>query len=380
MTLSKSEATAAGTAHPMPPKWAAWHVLWRPLWLEARHRVQRVPLVARIGVPLLACACLLLIPLAYGRTVLALAAAHLLSVAVCMALQSALVVSLSRSHWTRYFREGWLATLPVRRSAQKASICAAVCAGPLALVMLWVAAAAVAQTRAHVDHFAALLPALAIGALVGLPLGWWMQRPQTARRASRRIRIASAPPALPDLANLSRWPLVQARQWLEPRLLARLSLVALLLPLDMPANIAVALLFLFILATYLVVLLGAAIRVVRDSASWLRPTPLPHGRLAWHVSWLVAVKQLQWTAIGAVILMCLGMNPVRAVRLAELWLACAGTLLSIAVAHSRATTGLTLRMCLAAGVLTAAECLRQHVSLPLALLLSGWQLRKVGES
>jgi hypothetical protein len=83
----------------------------------------------------------------------------------------------------------------------------------------------------------------------------------------------------------------------------------LVLPMDISGNVAIAILALAILAMYLSVLLRATVQVARESAAWLRPTPIRLGQFAWAVLYRPTLRQLQWTLLGAILLIAQGSMP-----------------------------------------------------------------------
>jgi hypothetical protein len=111
---------------------------------------------------------------------------------------------------------------------------------------------------------------------------------------------------VPSLAALSHWVAAQTQQWLKPRAVSRLLLPGMLaLPIGISGNDAIAVLTLWMLAFYLCALWLALIRVTREAAAWLRPTPLSWRRLAFVISWRPLLQQLQWTVLATVLLLAL---------------------------------------------------------------------------
>ena len=309
------------------------------------------------------------------------AGGYLPAVGILMALQSAVFVHLGRLRWSQFYSRGWLATVPVHPRVRTGMIALRACWPPITVAL----AAAAAMFAAPSPHGAApgigSSEALAclLGTLVGLPLGWWLpqRRLQPAPAASG---VRSATRAHAPLSGLVHWPGRQVQAWLQPRSLARLGVLALALPMDMPANMAVALFCVLAIAVYLAALLRATVHVAREGAMWLRPTPLSAGRFAWAVLRYPLVGQLQWTALGAVLLAAMGADPGRAIRAAELWLAWFSAISSLALAEGCRARGLTLQMLLSATVLAGIESLKAHLALPCALLFAGWQLRRAARS
>jgi hypothetical protein len=224
-----------------------------------------------------------------------------------------------------------------------------------------------------------LLSAVWIGGVGGAMLGWWLpNRDPPALKPS--IVYSVAPRASGQLTALARWPLAQAKLWMPPRSIAWLVLFPMLaLPhgsTDVSGNIAIAVAFAFIVGMYLLVLLRAAVQVAREGARWLRPTPLSFRRFAWSVLRNPMLKQLQWTIGAAMLLAAMGADPLSAARLAELWLALAATVSSVATAQAYGSRPLFMQLALSLGVVAAAEAIKQYAALPCALLVSAWQIRR----
>jgi hypothetical protein len=162
--------------------------------------------------------------------------------------------------------------------------------------------------------------------------------------------------------------------------MAPLMLVALGLPMDVSGNIAVAIFWIFIVGLYLLVLLRATIEVASQGAKWLRPTPLSFARFAWAVIRYPLLKQLLWTALTAGMMTAMGIDPLKALSLAELWLAIFAAVSSIALAHAYESRGMHLKMLVSVCLLAAIETLKHHVALPCALVFCGWQLNRASRS
>jgi len=176
---------------------------------------------------------------------------------------------------------------------------------------------------------------------------------------------------------LSRWTETQTRVWLQPRSLARLLFPAmLLLPMGTSANLAIAILSLWVLALYLLVLLRAMVHVARAGASWLQPTPLTFYRFAWSVARRPLCKQLQWTLLATVLLMALGCQPIVAARVAEWWLALVTVTSGVALGRAYHSKAMRLRLLVSVCAMAVLERFRQHLALPCALLISAWHIRE----
>ena len=184
---------------------------------------------------------------------------------------------------------------------------------------------------------------------------------RTVRRVVERIPVA------PD----------QVRAWLPPRAFARLMIPAmLLLPMDVSANVAVAVLFLWAVAWYLCALLCALARITRDGARWLRPAPVKFRRFAWAVTRGSLFKQVQWTLTATALLIALGCRPVLAARFAEVWFAVVSITAALALTHARDSRPIRLKIAASICVLVALERVKQHLGALSAAFASAWLLRK----
>lgn len=358
-------------------------VLLRAWWLESRNRVRRYGSSWRLT----ASALVLLgmgawLAAFWGPSILALAGRHLMSAAIVVAMQSALLVSHGRRQWTEFYRCSWLAAAPLDRRDWKIMIALRACWPPVAILagIAGVSLPVGMLARVSSGTLFSVAVVCAMGTCTGVLIGWWL--PQ------RDLDVPLPPSSLvhrrvgrvPPLSAMSGWPLVQARVRLRPRMIARLMILALGLPMDVSGNIAVAILWIFIVGLYLLVLLRATVEVASQSAQWLRPTPLSFARFAWAVIRYPLLKQLLWTALTAGMVTAIGIDPLEALSLAELWLAIFAAVSSIALAHAYESRGMRLKMLVSVCLLAAVETLKHHVALPCALLFSGWQLNRAARS
>jgi hypothetical protein len=179
-----------------------------------------------------------------------------------------------------------------------------------------------------------------------------------------------------SLGALAQWGKLQTQRWFEPRIVSRLVAPAvLILPLGTSANLALALVGLWVIILYLLITLRATMHVARKGADWLRPTPLRPARLAWEIGSLPLLKQLQWTLAAALLLGVLGVRPLLAARLAEGWLALATLAPTLVLAQARGVPHVRLRALFSFSLLAALERWRNQWVIPAAALLSIWQLR-----
>ena len=301
------------------------------------------------------------------------ASAHLAVTGALIAALVSMFVHRARLVWSRYYSAGWLATLPVKRRAAAGTVVLRSLVWPCAGLML------LSLASLLVSPSAPLLSAVWIGGAGGAMLGWWLpNREPPALKPS--IVYSVAPRASGQLTALARWPLAQAKLWMPPRAIAWLVLFPMLaLPHsseDVSGNIAIAVACAFIIGMYLLVLLRATLQVARDGARWLRPTPLSFRRFAWSVLRNPMLKQLQWTLGAAVLLAVMGADPWRAARLAELWLALAATVSSVATAQAYGSRPMFMQLALSLGIVATAEAIKQYAALPCALFVSAWQIRR----
>jgi len=150
----------------------------------------------------------------------------------------------------------------------------------------------------------------------------------------------------------------------------------LLLPMDVSAYVAIALLCLWAVGGYLCVLLRAQVRITRDGALWLRPTPLRFRRFAWAVTRYSLLKQVQWTILAAVLLTALGCHPSVAIRLAETWLAVVGIVVTIGLTHTRDSRFVRLKIAASICSVIALDQLKQHLGTLTSALACIWMMRK----
>lgn len=289
---------------------------------------------------------------------------HLLTVSVLLALQASLLARAGRRKWTDHYSTGWLGTIPASRRAVGGMIALRAFLPPLlvfalAALMVWVAE----RVTQSGDFARTFWLAGTVATLGGGLLGWMLPRPPG--EMGRDLAMGSLPaarPGMPQLAILSRWPIRQAREWLQPRSLARLLLPAiLLLPMDLSANLAAAVVTLWAIALYLAALLRATIRVARDGATWLAPTPIRAYRFAWAAMRHPLLKQLQWVILAAMLLVALGCEPLIAARVAEWWLSMAGLVSCIAVTRGRRSNRRVKIVASISVLLISAWCLRKAV-------------------
>ncbi|MFZ0007209.1 MAG: hypothetical protein WAK94_03120 [Steroidobacteraceae bacterium] len=309
---------------------------------------------------------------------------HLMTVGILVALQASMLAHWGRRKWTAIYSSNWLSTLPTTRRATLTAVAWRSFLWPL-LAWLVLTSAVLLSSRTVTGLSGLTVPlfaAISVATVIGALLGWFLPYRNTDdMRLVTPHSLGSGPSGTPTLAGLSSWAAVQTRVWLRPRSLARLLLPAMLaLPMDMSGNVAVALLFVSAVALYLLVLLRAMAHVARAGAAWLRPTPLTFRRFAWAVARHPLLKQAQWTLVAAGFLIALGCKPLLAVRVAEAWLALVGVTSGIALAHAYQSRSFRLKLLISICALAVVERLREHLVLPCALLIAGWQLRRVART
>jgi hypothetical protein len=222
-----------------------------------------------------------------------------------------------------------------------------------------------------------LLVTCAVAVFVGSLLGWWLPRRTPPSAAVPRSPVIG-PPATgrASLGALAQWGTLQTQRWFKPRIISRLVAPAvLILPMGISANLALAVLGLWVISLYLLIMLRASVHVARSCAQWLQPTPIRPARLAWALGWLPLLKQLVWTLAAVLLLVALGVRPLIAARLAEGWLAIASLVSTLVLAQARGLRHLRLRALFSFGLLAVLERWRAQWVIPAALLISIWQLR-----
>jgi hypothetical protein len=295
---------------------------------------------------------------------------HLVVAGALVAMLTSVQVHRGRRVWSDYYLRGWLATVPLTSSAVTRVVVMRAAASSVVELVLLSLACTLATPAAP------LLSAVWVGGLGGAMLGWWMphREPPTPRRS---MVYSVAPPARGQLTALARWPISQAKLWLPRRAIETLVILGMLaLPMDVSGNVAIASVFAFLVFVYLIVLLSATLHVVREGARWLRPTPLSFSRFAWSILRDPMLRQLQWTVAAAVLLIALGIDPSRATRLAEFWLAVVIAASSVATVQAYGSRPTYTHMAVSLGIVTAAEAIKQYAALPCALLISAWHIRK----
>lgn len=289
---------------------------------------------------------------------------HGLLIALLLASQAALLVHILRRKYTEAHSRSWLSTLPVTRAHVTRRIALRTFAWPLlALVVLTV--------WLHPAGFESIVT-LWIATAAGSAGGWFIP--------ARHSEQASAPtPPVTSSAPLHGWVHAQAKTWLRPRTLARSLIPATLaLPMGISGNDAIAMLVLWAVAIHLAILLRAFVRVARDGANWLAPTPMPFHRFAWSLTRDPLLRQVLWTATAAIVLIALGCAPSLALRIAEGWLTLVAITTALSLAHAQRGTPMRWELLGSACVLAAIERFTQHAALPCALVFSAWRLRRIG--
>jgi hypothetical protein len=324
------------------PVWLRRRVLLHAWWLESFNRLTRHGLSWQLATALLGAFGLSAwLATDWGISILALAERHLFSAGILLALQTALLTDRGRRRWTEFYSQGWLSALPVDQRTRNTIIvlrgCFPAAAALIGITIVLLAAGALERIGAGI--VLSVEVSCAVGTIAGVLIGWWLPRRDAPIPRPTSSLLHRRSESKPGLSAISHWPLLQTKVWLQPRSIARLMVVALGLPMDVSANVAVALLWILIVGLYLVVLLRATIKVARQGAKWLQPTPLSFARFAWAVIRYPLLKQLLWTAATACMAIAAGIDPLKALSLAELWLAIFAALSSIALAHASGSPG-----------------------------------------
>jgi hypothetical protein len=366
-------------ATPFPAWLRAAHPFLQVLYFEWSNRLRRAGPGMLLGGLSVTTASFVLCSVRLVPGLLLAAGNHALTATMLIAVCAAIATHRGRSRWTQVYSRGWQAVWPVSRASSTAFIALRSFSWPLLVLIVLLASVLLAGWSARSRPEAAM-GALMVGTLLGLAIGWWLPRDyRDSRRTAAAGTLASAQRAT-RLSGLSAWPITQARVWLHPRAIARLFALVLVLPLETPGNVALALWTALLIVVYLLLLLIATLKIARQSAAWLRPTPIPFARYARSVGWLSLLKQLQWTVTAVVLLSALGVQPMTALRIAEVWLAISSVLMSTALVCAFKGSRPSIRMLMALVGVSAAEYLREYLALPCALIVSGWQLRQAARS
>lgn len=199
----------------------------------------------------------------------------------------------------------------------------------LPLFFLLVAAvmfpALIALTNEGVTAAAEKVAGAAAGGLfLGGVVGWY-----TGRRAnpsgvvpSRYVPQPRTDRAMrPDAAGLSGWPIAQVLAWSRPEN-SRYVLVAALLAVQggSSALTGLAVVGMYLVASYLAALLSAMTAVAKSAALWLRATPITLMGFAWSVSRRALAHQLIGVALAIMCTLLLGSPISMALQVAGLWL------------------------------------------------------------
>jgi hypothetical protein len=153
--------------------------------------------------------------------------------------------------------------------------------------------------------------------------------------------------------------------------------IMLSLPMGISGNVAIAVLAAAVFGIYLVVLLLATTHVARESARWLQPLPLEFWAYCRTVLGRPLLKQFQWSAIGGVFLISAGVSTPLVLRGIETWLSVVLAVSTIATSGAYQSRGTRLRQITAIAAIGLSEALREYLSLPCALLVSAWNLKRV---
>jgi hypothetical protein len=99
-----------------------------------------------------------------GPSILVLAARHLFSAGIVMALQSTLLTNRGRGKWTEFYSRSWVAPVPLDPQAWKTMVAVRACCQPAAILVGVIAVLLLTGMCAHVS-LAALISAAATRAV-----------------------------------------------------------------------------------------------------------------------------------------------------------------------------------------------------------------------
>jgi hypothetical protein len=358
--------------------------LLRAVWLEwsaqmqgaSRSRSRAWSLLVLLA---LAIVLTLIVLTVFWSVLLPVAEPNIAAIGVLLALSLSVWTHLNRVRWTEFYLSGWVSTLPVSRRAKQGVVAVRSFAlSALLFILLWVALPLLARASPPASAVTQrLLVTCIVAVFVGSLLGWCLPRRTPVSAALPRSPVVGpVASGRASLGALGQWSTLQTQRWFKPRIVSRLIAPAILiLPLGTSANLALALLGLWVISLYLLIMLRAFVYVARRCAQWLQPTPVRSGRLVWALGWLPLLMQLVWTLAAMLLLVALGMRPLFAARVAEGWLAIASLVSTLVLAQARGVRHMRLRAIFSFGLLAVLERWRNQWVIPATLLISIWQLR-----
>ncbi|MEO8803485.1 MAG: hypothetical protein ABI304_04925 [Rudaea sp.] len=202
----------------------------------------------------------------------------LATLGLCAALTCYIAMHERRRRYAQFARS-WFTALPLSPGQLRV---AAACPVAVRVMLVWLALALTIAVAAAVAHPAAkILVSLQLcfflGAFFGGLLGWWMGRVTPHHRSNSLAwgRVGKALVHTDGLSIVSRWPLLQARSGVDPKVHARVFLPLLLgMPVGLPLAAIVFILAMSTLILLLIEIARGLLAVVPVAAHWLRSTPL----------------------------------------------------------------------------------------------------------
>jgi hypothetical protein len=302
--------------------------------------------------------------------------------ALLLGLYAALASNSRRAIVTKAHAESWLAATPIRpaRVHQSITLTGLLPLAARALAACFIIALLGVLARQSVRQIAEVGAVCGAGMLVGMIVGWWLPRALRVREDddSRYLPVPSAAAELaPSLDPLAGWPMAQTRAWSRPEN-ARLILVAALFAVQGGSS---ALHGLCVVATWLVGAylsgsLAALVRSAREAAQWLRTTPISFARFAWPLARRTLLRQLAGTVVALIGIVGLGSPWGSALYCGVLWLTAVVVIAAISLADSYRGRGSGWKVLLSLSAMAGIESRHRGGSIPLAVALIAWHLRR----
>ncbi|HEY5807605.1 MAG TPA: hypothetical protein VIT67_06540 [Povalibacter sp.] len=296
-------------------------------------------------------------------------------------LHALLVVSKLRKTLYAGYLKSWLAAAPIARRNASLSIAvqiAAIALVHLILLLLLVGLVAWLGTKpgAMADITIFATTGFASGAALALLLRNRERQGREATRYAPRLRT-SADRWTPSSRPLAHWPMAQVFAWHRPENL-RVILLAVLFTVQGGSSMLAGLCVVsaWLLAIYLVTLLHATIHVGQVAAHWLRCTPMPFLTFAWPIARQSFSQQVIGAAASGVLGVLLGSPVLLTCYLVALWIMVVALVLAVSLADSYRNQRSTAKLALSLTGVAAIEMRAQGWSIPVALLLIGWHVRR----
>jgi hypothetical protein len=301
---------------------------------------------------------------------------------VVSAMYAAVSVSRRRRSSQLQFTGSWLAAAPVGHRSQAVSH-AVRSLFPLLLqsagVMLLIAV--LARLSAAPSSIARRIEAcVGAGAICGALVGAWLLRFREHEHAvgSRYVvRARTGAQLRQSDAALAGWPLAQLMAWSRPEN-SRVLLLAALFAVQGGSSAlhGLAVVASWLAASYLGGLLSASVRATREAAAWLRSTPMPFFRFAWSISRRSLLHQFAGAGVAVVLFAAVGSSWAMALYLAGLWMAMVVLVSAVALAECYGGRAPAASIALSLAALAALESRARGWSIPCALLMTAWHLRR----